>query len=270
MTGIVLWGAAIYLCLIAVLFVAQRSLMYQPGNSLPRPDETLARGMETVRLSPQPDLTTVSWYGAPADGKSVILYFQGNAGTIADRDYKVRPWLDDGFGVFLLGYRGFGGNPGKPDEQGLYADARAALAWLAKRGIGAARIIIYGESLGTGVAVHMAFEQASAGNSVCGLILESPFKSMGAAAQDHYPYVPAKWLVRDRFASIDKIARIKAPLLVLHGEEDRVVGIDHGKHIFAAAVAPKLAHWIRGGGHSDLYDHGAGVKVLDFLRRSCA
>lgn len=254
-----------YLVLIAALYVFQRSLMYQPGPALPDPRRTLIPQAVAIDLKAESGGRLVSWYIEPAREKPVILYFQGNAGTIADRDFKANAFAVAGFGVWLTGYRGFGGNGGSPTEEGLYADAWSALDELEKRGVRPADIVLYGESLGTGVAVEMASRLAKRGTPVLGVVLEAPFKSMGDAAQGHYPYVPAKWLVRDKFDSAAKISAIEAPLLIMHGDRDRVVPEPHGRALFEAAVEPKQGLWIPDGGHSNLYDFGVGPKVVAFI-----
>lgn len=274
MISIMLWALLVYVAVLVALFVFQRGLMYRPGNSLPSPAETMVPQAQVRVLQTDMGLALTSWYVPPEHENpehgnkdtSVILYFQGNAGTLADRDFKAAPLAAAGYGVWLTGYRGFGGNPGAPDEQGLYADARAAIKALAADGVMPARIVLYGESLGSGVATQMAYELAQAGTPVKGLILEAPFMSMGSAAQDVYFYVPAKWLVRDHYDNLAKIGSVQAPLLIMHGDADRVIQPYHGKQLFAAAGALKSGFWPAGGGHSNLYDFGALNEVLGFLK----
>ena len=254
-----------YLVLIAALYVFQRSLMYQPGHGLPDLRQTAIPEAIPVILKSIEGVSLTSWFIAPAEGHPVVLYFQGNAGTIADRDFKANAFAQAGIGVWLTGYRGFGGNGGKPTEEGLYADALATVEELGNRGVAPSDIVIYGESLGTGVAVDTAMKMAANGTPVRGVVLEAPFTSMADAAQGHYPYVPAKWLVRDRFDSLSKITKINAPLLVLHGDNDRVVPEPHGRALFAAAQEPKQAVWVPDGGHSNLYDFGVGPKIVAFI-----
>ena len=259
-------GVGVYAALIAFLYLQQRSLMYHPDPTpLPAPAGTLLDQAKVIRLQTDDHLQLTSWYVPPKDGHLVVVYFQGNAGSIAGRDAKARRVVDTGHGILLVSYRGYGGNPGRPSEEGLYADARAAMAYLQRDGIAAGRRVVWGESLGAGVAVEMAFEAATAGQALAGVILEAPFTSMGQAAQDHYPYVPAKWLVRDRFDSLSNIAAIGAPLLIMHGDADRVIRESHGRALFAAAKEPKQGFWAAGGGHNDLEDFGAGQTVLTFL-----
>ncbi len=255
----------IYLAILVLMYVGQRHLMYQPGETLPPVSQTLIPDAITETTTTENGLALVSWYLPPGNDMPVIVYFQGNAATIADRDYKAAPWHELGYGVWLVGYRGFGGNPGSPTEDGLYADARAALAVLAVRGIGPDKVILYGESLGTGVATHMAKELADQGTPARGLILEAPFTAMGDAAQDHYPFLPARWLVRDTYDSLTKISSIKTPLMIVHGDRDRVVKQEHGRRLFAAAKRPKTALWIKGAAHNNIYDFDAGKQIVRFL-----
>jgi len=264
-----IWALLVYVAVLVALFVFQRGLMYRPGNTLPSPAETLIPNAEARVLETKSGLALTSWYVPPKNSDEdapVILYFQGNAGTVADRDFKASPLAAAGYGVWLTGYRGFGGNPGAPDEQGLYADARAAIKALAADGVTPERVVLYGESLGSGVATQMAYELAQAGTPAKGLILEAPFMSMESAAQDVYFYVPAKWLVRDRYDNLAKIASVQTPLMIMHGDADRVIQQRHGKQLFATAGALKSGFWPVGGGHSNLYDFGALNEVLGFLK----
>lgn len=267
MMTFLIWVLAGYLAFVVALFLFQRNMMYHPGRSVPLPQATQVSDMAVVNVETDDGLALTSWYAMPKDGKPVILYFQGNAGTWADRDFKAAPLIKAGFGVWLTGYRGFGGNPGSPSEVGLYADARAALKYLEAKGIGPERIVLYGESLGSGVATEVAATLAEAGTPARGMILEAPLSSMGAAAQGHYPFVPAKLLVKDRYDNESKIGAISTPLLILHGDRDRVIPQSHGKALYNAAKQPKLAFWVSGGAHSNLYDFGAGQKVLGFLEK---
>jgi len=260
--------AAVYVIIVAGLFFGQRSLLYFPDSAQPQLEQSQVQDMTPVTLRTGDGLELTSWYRQAADDKPTIIYFHGNAGNIGYRDTKVRPYLDAGFGMLLVGYRGYGGNPGKPTEEGFYLDGRAALGLLRSRGILPERTVLYGESLGSGVAVQMAAELAAAGTPAAALALESPLNSVADVAQAHYPFVPARLLVRDRFDSQAKIATVGAPLLVIHGEDDAVVPIRFGRKLFDAAVDPKEGKWIAGGNHNDLEDWGLSGLVIDFLARS--
>lgn len=262
-------GTVVYGALVAALFLFQRSLLYHPGGPPPSPAASGVGEMRIVPLETEDGLTLKAWYAAPPAGAPLVVYFCGNAGHIGDRAFKIRRLLDAGFGALLVGYRGFGGNPGRPTEAGLYADARAALRFAAGQGIAAPRLVLYGESLGTGVAVRTAQEQAVT-VPVGGVVLETPYTSIAEVAARHYPFVPARWLVRDRFDAAARIAAIGAPLLVFHAEDDRVIPIDISRRLFAAAAAPKESRWFATGGHDGLFDAGAGDTLIAFIRRITA
>lgn len=267
MVSILTAALAAYLALVGFMFVAQRTLMYHPGPINGSPAENGAPEFGVLTRRNQDGLDLTSWYAPPGDGGPILIFLQGNAGSISDRAAKVRPYLEAGYGVMLVGYRGFGGNPGSPTETGLYEDAGSALRYLRGDGVAPAQWILYGESLGTGAAVELARQYADAGNPVGAVVLEAPFSSMGDAAARHYPYVPARLLVRDKYDSIAKITAINAPLFVIHGDADRVVPQILGRRLFDAARQPKEALWIEGAGHNDLYDFGAAARVLRFAAR---
>ncbi|MCC7016538.1 MAG: alpha/beta hydrolase [Rhodospirillales bacterium] len=242
-------------------------MMYFPWSDVPVPAESGVPEMRPIEVTTTDGFSLTSWYYPPPPGQPTVVFFHGNAGHIGHRGYKARVFLDAGLGFALVGYRGFGGNPGRPTEAGLYADGSAVLAFLAAAGVPPARIALYGESLGSGVAVHLAHEAARNGTPVGAVILEAPFSSVAAAAQHHYPYLPAYWLVKDRFASIDKIADIRAPLLVIHGARDQVIPERFGREVFAAAREPKEALWLPQAGHNNVFEHGVAGQVTAFIRR---
>jgi fermentation-respiration switch protein FrsA (DUF1100 family) len=260
------FGAVVfYGVLVGVLYVIQRGMMYYPWKDVPVPAASGVPEMRPVRLTTADGLTLTSWHFPASAERPTVVLFHGNAGHVGHRGFKARVFLDAGFGLVLVGYRGFGGNEGRPNEAGLYADGRAALAFLAASGVPNRRIVLYGESLGSGIATQLALEAARDGNPVGAVVLEAPFSSMAAAAQHHYPYLPAYWLVKDRYASIDKIAGIGAPLLVVHGERDGVVPVRMGREIFAAAREPKEALWLVKADHNDLFEHGVGPAAVAFI-----
>ena len=172
-------------------------------------------------------------------------------------------WSFSGFGILFAGYRGYSGNPGKPTEDHLTADAHQLLDWLAAQGVPPERTVVYGESLGTGVAVKMA-----AARETAGVILESPYTSIAEVAQTHYWYLPAKWMVLDKWDSMAKVGQIQSPLLVIHGSRDKTVPTRYGRRLFAAAPDPKDLFILDGGAHNDLYEHPEiAERVIAFLRQ---
>jgi len=263
-----IWAlAAVYFGLLAVLFVFQRQLIYVPDAR--RADLATVGAVELMEagsLTAADGMSTVSWYRAPASpGRPVLVLFQGNAGNIGDRLYKVATFIQKGWGVMLVGYRGYGGNAGKPTEAGLYADARAALRFLQELGVRPERRVLYGESLGSGVATEMALE-----TKACALILEAPFTSIADMAQRRFPFFPARWLVLDRFDTIGKIGRVGVPVLVLHGERDVVTPVDLGRRVYEAAKEPKRLRVFPEAGHVDVFDHGADRAVAEFVEEAMA
>ncbi len=262
MIQIVLWlvmfGVTGYLALVLILFTAQRHLLYHTQGSLPSPEAP----MQAVSVPTADGHTLTAWYAPPRrpDGL-VVLHVHGNSGTIADRSHKAQRFLTAGFGVLWQEYRGFAGMPGHPTEDGLYEDGRGALRWLSEQaGVPAGRVVLYGESLGTGVAVQLASETTPAA-----LMLEAPYTSIPEVAARQYPFVPVRWLVLDRYDSLAKIARVTAPLLVVHGERDRVIPVGQAKLLFAAARDPKRLVLLPEAGHADLFSWGAGEAMQDFL-----
>jgi fermentation-respiration switch protein FrsA (DUF1100 family) len=257
-----------YLLFLVGLFIFQGSLLYHPDRSASDPVQSGLAEMQPMTAESADGLGLLSWYAKGQPKQPIVIYFQGNAGNIGSRGHKVRPFLDAGFGVLLVGYRGFGVNPGKPSEVGLYADARAALSILHKEGERERPLILYGESLGTAVATAMAVEQASAGTPVAALVLEAPFPSVTAAAGHHYPFVPVKWLLKDHFDQASRISQISAPVLVFHGDHDKTMPIRFGKALYDKALMPKQSKWFEGAGHNNLFDFGAGELSVNFIRQA--
>lgn len=263
MPGIIGWAVGGYVCVLALLFVAQRNLLYHPNKVVPIPAEFGVAEMQVVQIETSDGLKLHCWWRAPTrEDKATLVYMHGNAGHIGDRAFKVRPILNAGYGVLMVSYRYNAATGGKPSEEGLYNDGRAAYDFVHAQDVPDDRIVLYGESLGSGVATKLASE-----HPIGAVILEAPYTSIPDVAQTHYWYTPARWLLLDRFDSIDRIDKVKAPLLILHGESDGVIPIKLGRALFAAAQEPKEAHFIPGGGHSDLYDFGADRLIADFLSR---
>ncbi len=251
-----------YVLFTGVIGCSQRRLMYHPDNSPPILGDAGVPDMAVVTLKTADGLDLLAWHRPPTrDGAPSLIYFHGNAGHIGHRGHKARPYLDAGYGVLLVSWRGYGGNPGSPTEQGFYDDARAAFDFMEAQGVAPARLIVYGESIGGGPAVQIATERA-----IGALVLEAPFTSATDVAQRHYWYLPARYMVLDRFESKTKIGEIDAPLFIVHGERDRVVPVDMGRELLAAANEPKDARFFPGAGHNDLYDYGADKAILEFLK----
>lgn len=250
----------VYAGFVALLFFFQRSLQYHPMAADLDPKRFNLPEMSVVEIATDDGLKLKSWYKAAENGLPTILFLHGNAGHIGFRAGKAKPIIEAGYGMFLLSYRGFGSNPGKPTEQNLYLDAQAALAYLKEQNVPLHKTVIYGESLGTGVGVDVAQHL-----DLAAVILESPFSSMADAARHHYPIMPVNRLLKDRYESIEKIKNLRSPLLIIHGENDRIVPFELGKRLFEAANEPKRFLPVKYAGHNDLYDHGVLPHIISFL-----
>jgi len=271
MISVFVSAGVIYVAVTVFMYAFQRNMLYYPGAPKPTRVQSRVADMKEIPITTEDGLELFAWYAPAKDSaKPTVVLFHGNAGTLGDRGPKARMFLDHGYGMMLLEYRGYSGNPGAPTEQGLYADGRAALGYLRAQGVEDGQIVLYGESLGTGVVTAMALEAQQSDKPVAALILEAPFTSTVDVGASHYPFLPVRLLMKDRFESHTRIGALHVPLLIVHGEKDRIVPVKFGKRLFDAANAPKESMWIAEAGHNDLYDHGMGAQVLDFLARHVA
>src|SRR5512132_170131 len=218
-------ASCVYLMLVTGLYVIQRQLLYLPDRSIPSRSASGVPEMSEIRLHTDDGLDLLAWHRSAAPQRATILYLHGNGDHIGYRGDRIRPFIDGGFGVLLMEYRGYGGNPGRPSEEGLMSDVRAALAFLDTAGAPPAETVLYGESLGSTVAVAIAAERAAAGQPVAALVLEAPLSSVSDVAAHHYPWMPVRWLLKDRFEAAARIADVRAPVLIVHGEADEIVPI---------------------------------------------
>jgi len=257
---LVVVAAVGYLGALIVLFFAQRSLVFPipqtvrtaPGAAgFPEAEEHLLTAADGEKV--------IIWHVPAKPGHPVVLYFHGNGDFLAGFFGRFRDLIADGTGIVALSYRGYAGSSGRPSEQGLLQDAAAAYAFTTAR-YRADRIIAWGFSLGSGVAVALAADQA-----VAKLILESPFTSITDVARSLFPIAPVRWLVRDPFCSDQRIARVTVPLLIMHGARDPTISIAFGERLFALAREPKQLVRFPEGGHGDLDDYGAIETARHFI-----
>ena len=267
MLHVILTAAAIYVLVLVLMAVFQRHFLYYNSSPLPTRAQSLVPQMDEVHFTTEDGVNLFAWSQPPSvAGKPWVVMFHGNAGTIGGRGYKARIFLNAGYGVMMVEYRGYGGNEGNPTEDGLYADARAGLAYLKTHGVSGKQVVLYGESLGTGVAVAAAHEAAQKGEAVAAVLLEAPFTSIVDVAASHYPFLPVSLVLRDRYNSMSRIKAINAPLFVVHGDQDWTVPQKLGRKLYAAANDPKQSLWMDGAGHNDLYDFDLGPALLGFLK----
>ncbi|EJW12463.1 hypothetical protein A33M_2035 [Rhodovulum sp. PH10] len=252
-------GVALYGGVVAAMYVAQRSLMYTRDPRRTPPAEAGLPQADEVFLDTADGERIVAWHVPPRDGRPVLLYLHGNGGTLRQRADRFAGLLADGFGLVAPTYRGFGGSSGTPTEDGLARDAEAAWAFTAAR-YPPENIVVWGESLGTGVAVRLVGE-----HPVGRLVLEAAFTSTADVGQRSYPLIPIGLLMKDQFRSIDRAGAITVPTLVMHGAKDGLVPISQAERLFSAIPAPKRFVRFPDGGHDKLDPHGASDAVRDFL-----
>jgi fermentation-respiration switch protein FrsA (DUF1100 family) len=233
-----------YILCLLLLFIFQRKLQYIPMGQVKEVGAYGLEGFSEKILTGADGVKILSWYKAPQKNEKIILYFHGNAGNLGDRAHKFLAFSQRGFGVMGVAYRGYSGSEGKPSESGFALDAEAALRFLSEQGYAAKDIILFGESLGSGVVIPLAtkFDFAA-------VILESPFASIVNVAQKQYWFVPVKLLLKDKFESVKIVGKISAPVLIFHGTADSIVPFNEGEKLFAAVKAPKKFVRVEGAGH---------------------
>ena len=259
-----LWACLAFIVLAPLLFyVLQRTLIYIPSQKKPTRVAFRAEDMQRIELFTEDNIVLNAWYKPAAPHKPTLIIFHGNAGHIGARMPLARQLIQQKFGVLLLEYRGYGGNAGHPTEQGLYQDARTGMMFLKKQHVPLEHIVLYGESLGTGVATKMAEEYPGA----CALILQSPYTNLSDLGRYHYPWIPlSPW---DKFDSLSRIKSIHMPLLALHGTQDRVIPYSHGRALFEAANQPKQWVSLTKRGHGGLWTPAFIEAVSDFITLHC-
>ncbi len=250
-----------YLALLLLLRLSESRLLYAPGSSrmlTPAPP-ALGLAPERVEIPSGDGVTLVAWViRAPTADTAGrwLLICHGNAGNLSDagRPEHYADLRALGLNLLAFDYRGYGESSGSPSEAGLYRDAEAAYEYLRDtRGVPPERIVLFGHSLGSAVAVELATRVPAAG-----LVLDGALMSVIARAQEVYPYVPVRWIARSRFASIEKIGRVQIPKLFLHARRDDVVPIAHGRRLYEAAPPPKTFVELAGG-HGDAFEADSAV-----------
>jgi fermentation-respiration switch protein FrsA (DUF1100 family) len=223
------------------------------------PGEAGLGAAEEIVLDTADGEKVIAWHVPPRGNKPVVLYFHGNGASLRYRVERFRALTADGTGLLALSYRGYGGSSGSPSETGLIADATAAYEFAAAR-YPAERIVLWGESLGSGVAVALAAER-----KVSRIVLESPFTSAADIGAAVYWFMPVRLLMKDQFRSDLRIGKVNVPILILHGDRDTVVPLAFGERLYAMANEPKKIVRFRGAGHVNLDSFGAQAAVGPFL-----
>jgi pimeloyl-ACP methyl ester carboxylesterase len=259
LVSLVVMAAAGYVLVAAAMFAMQRNLLYVPGSKTFEPPSAVGlAGFEPVTLTTADNIELKGWYSPPPHNPApVFVYMHGNAGTLADRAERFELFRKEGFGVLAISWRGFGGSGGSPTEAGLLEDGRAALKRLQADGIGLERVVMFGESLGSGVAVQLA---AQADTRPGALVLDAPFTSTADVARLRYGFLPVGLLMKDQFRSDLHAPAVSVPVMVLHGTADRVTPFHFGKQLSEMFAGPVTFMRLEGAPHiADLTPHSWGA-----------
>jgi hypothetical protein len=238
---------------VALVYVAQRLLQYFPERRRTAPSAIGLASAEEVVLDTADGEGVIVWHVAPRNRQPVFVYFHGNGGSLRWREERFRDLIDDGSGLIALSYRGYGGSSGRPTENGLVEEAKAAYAFAVAH-YPAERLVLWGESLGSALAIALAADYR-----VGCLVLEAPFTSAVDVGARHYWFVPVRLLMRDQFRSDLRIGKVRAPVLVVHGESDPIVPISLGERLYGLARMPKRFVRVAGAGHNDLGIHAVAA-----------
>lgn len=254
---------ACYVALALLLFAFQRKLLYRPlTDRIPLSAAEMPKDVREVEFATADGKKIVCWHLPPALGRPTILYFHGNGGGLIHRRERFLRCASAGFGLFMAIYRGYSGSSGAPSEARIIADALEIYDHVAQTG---QPVILYGESLGSGVAVQVAVRRTPAA-----VILEAPYTSITDVAQRLYPIMPVRPFLMDRFDSMAVIGDVRVPILVVHGVRDMTIPVSLGQRLFEAAPQPKSLVILPQAGHNDLYAHGAWGHIREFVERVVA
>ena len=258
--------AVTYLLFVGCAMVFEERLIFVPSRYPLGDWHPPGLQCEDVALETQDGVRLHGWYCPVPRPRCVFLMAHGNAGNITHRVDRIMAWQQSlNASVFVFDYRGYGRSAGKPNELGVYQDARAAYHWLTvAKGTAPDDVVFFGESLGTAVVLQLALEVTPQA-----LILESPFTSAVEVGQQAFPWLPVRWIMRNRFASIEKIGQYHGPLLIIHGTHDTVIPFAMGQALFARANEPKRFYAVTGADHNEVAVVGGRAymqAIDDFLR----
>lgn len=263
-----LWLPAFWLFIsmfaLAVLaYMAQRYLVFRPTRRPYRsPAKLRLTGVSEIWLNSPDGAQLMTWQIRPQPGMPTLLYLHGNNCNLSNRLERVSRFLRDGYGLSMLSFRGYGVSTGRPSETNNVNDALLAYEALLKNGVESKDIIVYGESLGTGVAVQVAAKRP-----VGALVLEAPYTSLSDLVRHRLRAIPAYTFLKDEFNSVEHIKNVTTPLLIVHSLGDDIIPIAFGRWLFDAATGPKEFLRVRGAGHYGLFRAGAWPKIRDFVEK---
>jgi uncharacterized protein len=244
--------AVVFGGIVLAAYLGQRRLMYFPDRTRTPPSAAGLTGVTEHEIAAPDGAYVVTWWGRAKPGQPTLLYFHGNAAALVARAPRVERAMSEGWGIAMMTYRSFGGSTGTPSEVANVADALRTLDWLETQGVTRRSIILYGESLGTGVATQVAVERPG----IAGLILDAPYTSTVAVAKARYPFLPVEWGMLDRYETERHILRVTCPILIFHGRLDSIIPVAMGREIARVAPEPKQYIELPNAGHIDIYING--------------
>ena len=260
-TKLVILIIVTYCLLLTFVFFYQRKLLYHPNFSNHVTGDGLIHSIEKINIKTEDNIDLKGWFHLKDLKKKTILFFHGNAGTLDNRIYKLNFLGNLDINFLIIAWRGYSGSSGKPTELGLYQDAKSAVNWLNLKGIVEKNIILYGESLGTSVAIEIGQNK-----NFAGIILEAPFTSMVDTGKKYYPFFPVKLLLKDKYESKNKIKNIKFPILVMHGKKDKIIPFYMGEAIYNLANKPKFKYFPDNDDHMMDFDENLVNEISSFLK----
>ena len=238
----------------------QQRLLYAPDTRRTLPSEAGLPDVEEREIIMRDGTRILTWWGAAQPGRPTLLYFHGNGGAFVTRSERIRKYMTHGYGVVMMTYRGFGGSSGSPSEKANVADATEVYDAVRASGIPANQIVLYGESLGSGIAVQVAAKR-----EVAAMILDAPYTSIVDLAALHYPFLPARWLMTDRYETLAAAPSVAVPTLIVHGEADDIIPVSMSAGVAAALKGPVERATFPGAGHSDHYLFGSYETIYAWL-----
>ena len=251
-----------YLVVNLFIYFYQRNLLYNPSENNYLNDK-INFNYKEIFIETEKNIKLKSWFiNKDLKKFKTVVFFHGNAGNLLNRVHKINELNKLDINILLTSWRGFSGNKGKPSEKNLYYDAQQIIDWLKARGLDNKDIVLYGESLGTGVATELASK-----NNFGGIILESPFTSMVDTAKIYYPYLPVNFLLKDRYDTKSKINDIKTPILIMHGKMDNIVPQQMGLELFEKANNPKYSYFPEDDDHMMNYNEQLLNKIKLFINK---
>ncbi len=250
----------IYVLIGLILFISQRKILFNTSSKPNKPEDYELQNIKELQIKTLDGLYLLAWYSRPKPNQPLLVYFHGNSFDIGQRAYRIKRYINSGWGVLLLAWRGYSGNLGKPTEKNLYIDGESAIKWIIDNlNYNYKNLIIYGESLGCAVAIELGTRY-----KFQSIILESPFTSVPDIARKRYKIYPIKNLILDKFDNYSKIDKILSPILIISGKKDEVIPHSHSKKLFLKAKNPKKNLFIDEAMHNNLYDFNIDKEVIKF------